>query len=186
MNDPVRFVVKSRAQENSWLPVPGFSFYWNLGAVQSSCNGRSSLAGSSLRRSGLRRSGLAGSSLRRRTVLLCNSGRSALLGLSSNRSAGRSSLGRGCSSGGSRTAASGHANSQSQSNNSNTNILEFHIKNLLAFEKSFAEGCTGEAFPQEDILVRFRKKSSPFLTKILFSEEILHFCYNLSPKVKDF
>ena len=87
----------------------------------------SGLAGSSLRRSSLRRSGLAGSSLRRRTVLLCNSGRSALLGLSSNRSAGRSSLGRGCSSGGSRTAASGHANSQSQSNNSNTNILEFHI-----------------------------------------------------------
>ena len=79
MNDPVRFVVKSRAQENSWLPVPGFSFYWNLGAVRSSCNGRSSFAGSSLRRSGLRRSGLAGSSLRRRTVLLCNSGRSVLV-----------------------------------------------------------------------------------------------------------
>ena len=94
MNDPVRFVVKSRAQENSWLPVPGFSFYWNLGAVRSSCNRRSSFAGSSLRRSGLRRSSLAGCSLRRRTVLLCNSGRSALLGLSSNRSAGRSSLGR--------------------------------------------------------------------------------------------
>ena len=104
MNDPVRFVVKSRAQENSWLPVPGFSFYWNLGAVRSSCNRRSSFAGSSLTGSGLRRSGLAGSSLRR-TVLLCNSGRSVLLGLSSNRSAGRSSLGRGCSSGGSRTAA---------------------------------------------------------------------------------
>ena len=65
MNDPVRFVVKSRAQENSWLPVPGFSFYWNLGAVRSSCNGRSSFAGSSLTGSGLRRSGLAGSSLRR-------------------------------------------------------------------------------------------------------------------------
>ena len=95
MNDPVRFVVKSRAQENSWLPVPGFSFYWNLGAVRSSGNRRSSFAGSSLTGSGLRRSGLAGSSLRRRTVLLCNSGRSALLGLSSNRSAGRSSLGRG-------------------------------------------------------------------------------------------
>ena len=83
--------------------------------------------GSSLRRSGLRRSSLAGCGLRRRTVLLCNSRRSVLLGLSSNRSAGRSSLGRGCSSGGSRTAAGSHANSQSQSDNSNTNILEFHI-----------------------------------------------------------
>ena len=32
----------------------------------------------------------------------------------------------------------------------------------------------------------FSKKIKPFLTKILFTEEILHFCYNLSPKVKDF
>ena len=99
----------------------------NLGGSGGSSLRRSSLGRCSLRGSGLRGSSLAGSSLRRRTVLLCNSGRSVLLGLSSNRSAGRSSLGRGCSSGGSRAAASGHANSQSQSNNSNTNILEFHI-----------------------------------------------------------
>jgi len=65
-------------------------------------------------------------------------------------------------------------------------FLSFISKISLLLKNSFAEGCTGEAFPQEDILVRFRKKSSPFLTKILFSEEILHFCYNLSPKVKDF
>ena len=32
--------------------MPGFSVYWNLGAMRSSCNGRSSFAGSSLRRSG--------------------------------------------------------------------------------------------------------------------------------------
>ena len=127
LNDPVRFVVKKPGTGKlSWLPFARLQLYWNLGAVRSSCNRRSSFAGSSLTGSGLRRSGLAGSSLRR-TVLLCNSGRSVLLGLSSNRSAGRSSLGRGCSSGGSRTAAGGHANSQSQSNNSNANILEFHI-----------------------------------------------------------
>jgi hypothetical protein len=65
-------------------------------------------------------------------------------------------------------------------------FLSFISKISLLLKNSFAEGCTGEAFPQEDILVRFRKKSSPFLTKVLFSEEILHFYYNLSPKVKDF
>ena len=143
------------------------------------------------RRSSLRRCSLAGNlgcglrrcslacSLGGSAVLLSDSGGSGGLGLSRSSLRGRSSSRR-------RAAAGSHADSQNQSSNGNTNILEFHIKNLLAFEKSFAEGCTGEAFPQEDILVRFRKKSSPFLTKILFSEEILHFCYNLSPKVKDF
>ena len=57
--------------------VPGFSFYWNLGAMRSSCNGRSSFAGSSLTGSGLRRSGLAGSSLRRSSNRACSSGRSS-------------------------------------------------------------------------------------------------------------
>ena len=147
-------------------------------------SGRSDLGGSSLRRCGLagnlRRGSLA-CSLGGSAVLLSDSGGGSSLRLSGSRSSlrGRSSSRR-------RAAAGSHADSQNQSSNGNTNILEFHIKNLLAFEKSFAEGCTGEAFPQEDILVRFRKKSSPFLTKILFSEEILHFCYNLSPKVKDF
>lgn len=142
MNDPVRFVVKSRAQENSWLPVPGFSFYWNLGAVRSSCNRRSSFAGSSLRRSGLRRSSLAGCSLRRSRLGLRLAGSG--LGRSSNRR-GHSLRGRRSSGGRSRTAASSHANSQSQSNNSNSNILEFHIYNLLVSQKISPQRalCTG-------------------------------------------
>ena len=48
------------------------------------------------------------------------------------------------------------------------------------------EGRTGKALLRKDILVRFRKKSSPFWAKILFAGEILHFCYNFSIKVKDF
>ena len=150
-------------------------------------SGRSDLRRSDLRRSDLRRSGLRRSSLRRSSLggsrVLLGHGRG---GSSLRLSGSRSSL-RGRSSSRRRAAAGSHADSQDQSSNGNTNILEFHIENLLAFEKnSFAEGCTGETFPQKDILVRFRKKSSPFLTKILFTEEILHFCYNLSPKVKDF
>ena len=35
-----------------------------------------------------------------------------------------------------RAAAGSHADSQDQSSNGNTNILEFHIKNLLTFEKT--------------------------------------------------
>lgn len=58
--------------------------------------------GSSLRRSSLGNSGACGSSLR-------------------GRSSGRSSA-----------TASGHASSQSQSNNSDANILEFHINDLLS------------------------------------------------------
>ena len=79
----------------------------NLGGSGGSSLRRSSLADSSLRgsslgRSSLRGSGLAGSSLR-------------------GRSSGRS-----------RATASGHASSQSQSNNSDANILEFHINDLLS------------------------------------------------------
>ena len=170
--------------------------------ARSGGSGRSDLGGSSLRRSSLagdlrsslRRCSLAGDlgCGLRRCSLACSLGGSAVLlghgrgGSSLRLSGSRSSL-RGRSSSRRRAAAGSHADSQDQSSNGNTNILEFHIENLLAFEKnSFAEGCTGETFPQKDILVRFRKKSSPFLTKILFTEEILHFCYNLSPKVKDF
>ena len=153
-------------------------------------SGRSDLGGSSLRRCGLagdlrcglRRCSLACSlacSLGGSAVLLSDSGGSGSLGLS------RSSL-RGGSSGRRRAAAGSHADSQNQSSNGNTNILEFHIENLLIFENSFAEGRTGETFPRKDILVLFRKKSSPFLAKILFAREILHFCYNFSIKVKDF
>ena len=78
----------------------------------------SSLRGSSLGRCSLRGSGLAGSSLRRSS--LGNSG-----------GACGSSL-RGGSSGRSRATASGHASSQSQSDNSDANILEFHINDLLS------------------------------------------------------
>ena len=85
----------------------------NLGGSGGSSLRRSSLADSSLRgsslgRCSLRGSGLAGSSLR------------------------RSSLRGGGSRSGRSTTASGHASSQSQSNNSDANILEFHINDLLS------------------------------------------------------
>ena len=150
-------------------------------------SGRSDLGGSSLRRCGL--AGNLRSSLRahlrcslRGSRVLLGHGRG---GSSLRLSGSRSSL-RGRSSGRRRAAAGSHADSQNQSSNGNTNILEFHIENLLIFENSFAEGRTGETFPRKDILVLFRKKSSPFLAKILFAREILHFCYNFSIKVKDF
>lgn len=151
-------------------------------------SGRSDLRGSSLRRCSL--AGDLGCSLRR-CSFACSLGGSAVLlsdsggGSSLRLSGSRSSL-RGRSSSRRRAAAGSHADSQDQSSNGNSNILEFHIKNLLIFENSFAEGCTGETFPRKDILVLFRKKSSPFLAKILFTKEILHFCYNFSIKVKDF
>lgn len=95
----------------------------NLGGSGGSSLRRSSLADSSLRgsslgRCSLRGSGLAGSSLRRSS--LGNSG------------ACRSSLRGGGSRSGRSTTASGHASSQSQSNNSDANILEFHINDLLS------------------------------------------------------
>ena len=45
----------------------------------------------------------------------------------------------------SKPAASGHTGSQSQSNNSNSNILEFHIYNLLVSQKISPQRalCTG-------------------------------------------
>ena len=99
-------------------------------------SGRSDLGGSSLRRCslagdlgcGLRRGSLA-CSLGGSAVLLSDSGGSRGLGLS------RSSL-RGGSSGRRRAAAGSHADSQNQSSNGNSNILEFHIENLLTFEKT--------------------------------------------------
>lgn len=151
-------------------------------------SGRSGLGGSSLRRCGL--AGNLRSSLRahlrcslRGSRVLLDHGRG---GSSLRLSGSRSSL-RGRSSSRRRAAAGSHADSQDQSSNGNTNILEFHIENLLAFEKIVSRKAVQvKPFRKKDILVRFRKKSSPFLIKILFTEEILHFCYNLSPKVKDF
>ena len=86
------------------------------------------------------RSDLGGSSLRR-CNLACSLGGSAVLlghgrgGSSLRLSGSRSSL-RGRSSSRRRAAAGSHADSQDQSSNGNTNILEFHIKNLLIFEKT--------------------------------------------------
>lgn len=89
-------------------------------------SGRSDLRRSDLRRSGLRRSSLGGS-----RVLLGHGRGGSSLRLSGSRSSlrGRSSSRR-------RAAAGSHADSQDQSSNGNTNILEFHIENLLTFEKT--------------------------------------------------
>ena len=101
-------------------------------------SGRSDLGGSSLRRCSL--AGDLGCGLRR-CSLACSLGRSAVLlghgrgGSSLRLSGSRSSL-RGRSSSRRRAAAGSHADSQNQSSNGNTNILEFHIKNLLTFEKT--------------------------------------------------
>ncbi|MFR2001533.1 MAG: pentapeptide repeat-containing protein [Faecalibacterium sp.] len=86
----------------------------NLGGSGGSNLRRSSLRGSSLGRCSLR-----GSSLRRSS--LGNSG-----------GACGSSLRGGGSRSGRSTTAGGHASSQSQSNNSDANILEFHINDLLS------------------------------------------------------
>ena len=100
-------------------------------------SGRSGLGGSSLRRCGL--AGNLRSSLRahlrsglRGSRVLLDHGRG---GSSLRLSGSRSSL-RGRSSSRRRAAAGSHADSQDQSSNGNTNILEFHIKNLLIFEKT--------------------------------------------------
>ena len=101
-------------------------------------SGRSDLGGSSLRRCSL--AGDLGCGLRR-CSLACSLGGSAVLlghgrgGSSLRLSGSRSSL-RGRSSSRRRAAAGSHADSQDQSSNGNTNILEFHIKNLLTFEKT--------------------------------------------------
>lgn len=152
---------------------------------------RSNLRGSSLRRCSLRRCSLAGDlgcglrrcslacSLGGSAVLLSDSGGSGGLGLS------RSSL-RGGSSGRRRAAAGSHADSKDQSSNGNSNILEFHMKNLLIFKNSFAGGPYRQGPSAKRYSSPFSKKSSPFWAKILFAGEILHFCYNFSIKVKDF
>lgn len=104
----------------------------------SGSSGRSDLGGSSLRRCSL--AGDLRSSLRR-CGLACSLGGSAVLlghgrgGSSLRLSGSRSSL-RGGSSGRRRAAAGSHADSQNQSSNGNSNILEFHIENLLTFEKT--------------------------------------------------
>ena len=124
----------------------------NLGGSGGSSLRRSSLADSSLRgsslgrcslgRCSLRGSGLAGSSLRRSS--LGNSG-----------GACGSSLRGGGSRSGRSTTAGGHASSQSQSNNSDANILEFHINDLLSLLVNVWQWAFGSTSLRCYILIRF-------------------------------
>lgn len=102
---------------------------------------RSSLADSSLRGSSLGRSGLAGSGLRRSSL-----GNSGACG---------SSLRGGGSRSGRSTTAGGHASSQSQSNNSDANILEFHINDLLSLLVNVWQRAFGNTSLRCYILIRF-------------------------------
>ena len=112
-------------------------------ALKSGGSGGSSLRRSSLGRCSLRGSSLAGSSLRRSS--LGNSGGAC----------GSSLRGGGSSSARSRTTASGHASSQSQSNNSDANILEFHINDLLSLLVNVWQRAFGSASLRCYILIRF-------------------------------
>ena len=133
----------------------------------SGSSGRSDLRGSSLRRSSL--AGDLRSSLRR-CSLACSLGGSAVLlghgrgGSSLRLSGSRSSL-RGGSGGRRRAAAGSHADSQDQSSNGNTNILEFHIENLLIFENSFAGGPYRQDPSAKRYSSPFSKKIKPFFGK---------------------
>ena len=131
----------------------------------SGSSGRSDLGGSSLRRCSLAgdlgcglRSGRLACGLGGSAVLLSDSGGSGGLGL------GRSSL-RGGSGGRRRAAAGSHADSQNQSSNSNSNILEFHMENLLIFENSFAGGPYRQGPSAKRYSSPFSKKIKPFLGK---------------------
>ena len=130
-------------------------------------SGRSDLGGSSLRRCSL--AGDLRSSLRR-CSLACSLGGSAVLlghgrgGSSLRLSGSRSSL-RGGSGGRRRAAAGSHADSQDQSSNGNSNILEFHMKNLLIFKNSFAGGPYRQGPSAKRYSSPFSKKIKPFLGK---------------------
>ena len=130
-------------------------------------SGRSDLGGSSLRRCSL--AGDLRSSLRR-CSLACSLGGSAVLlghgrgGSSLRLSGSRSSL-RGGSSSRRRAAAGSHADSQDQSSNGNSNILEFHIENLLIFENSFAGGPYRQDPSAKRYSSPFSKKIKPFFGK---------------------
>ena len=146
---------------------------WGRGRSLCSCFGgccRAISGGSG--RSGLRGSSLAGdlrSSLRR-SSLACSLGGSAVLlghgrgGSSLRLSGSRSSL-RGGSGGRRRAAAGSHADSQDQSSNGNSNILEFHMENLLIFENSFAGGPYRQDPSAKRYSSPFSKKIKPFFGK---------------------
>ena len=129
-------------------------------------SGRSDLGGSSLRRCGL--AGNLRSSLRahlrcslRGSRVLLGHGRG---GSSLRLSGSRSSL-RGGSGGRRRAAAGSHADSQDQSSNGNSNILEFHMENLLIFENSFAGGPYRQDPSAKRYSSPFSKKIKPFFGK---------------------
>ena len=135
--------------------------------ARSGGSGRSDLGGSSLRRCSLAgdlRSGL------RRCSFACSLGGSAVLlghgrgGSSLRLSGSRSSL-RGGSGGRRRAAAGSHADSQDQSSNGNSNILEFHMENLLIFENSFAGGPYRQDPSAKRYSSPFSKKIKPFFGK---------------------
>lgn len=133
----------------------------------SGSSGRSDLRGSSLRRCSL--AGDLRSSLRR-CSLACGLGGSRVLlghgrgGSSLRLSGSRSSL-RGGSSSRRRAAAGSHADSQDQSSNGNSNILEFHMENLLIFENSFAGGPYRQDPSAKRYSSPFSKKIKPFFGK---------------------
>ena len=108
--------------------------------------------GSSLRRSSLRRSSLRGSSLGRCSLRGSSLRRSSL---GNSGACGSSLRGGGSSSARSRTTASGHASSQSQSNNSDANILEFHINDLLSLLVNVWQRAFGSTSLRCYILIRF-------------------------------
>ncbi len=117
------FCATKKAAAQNDVQRPFAILLCTLCALNLGGSGGSSLRGSSLGRCSLRGSSLRGSSLRGSSFRRCSLG---------NSGACRSSLRGGGSSGRSRATASGHANSQSQSNNSDANILEFHINDLLS------------------------------------------------------
>lgn len=119
-------------------------------ALKSGGSGGSSLRRSSLRGSSLGRCSLRGSNLGRCSLRGSGLRRSSL----GNSGACGSSL-RGRSSGRSRATASGHASSQSQSNNSDANILEFHINDLLSLLVNVWQRAFGSTSLRCYILIRF-------------------------------
>ena len=130
---------KAAAQNNVQRPFT--ILLCTLCALNLGGSGGSSLRRSSLGRCSLRGSSLAGSSL----------GRSSL----GNSGACGSSLRGGGSRSGRSTTAGGHASSQSQSNNSDANILEFHINDLLSLLVNVWQRAFGSTSLRCYILIRF-------------------------------
>ena len=140
---------KAAAQNNVQRPFA--ILLCTLCALNLGGSGGSSLRRSSLGRCSLRGSGLAGSSLRRSSLAGSSLRRSSL----GNSGACGSSLRGGGSRSGRSTTAGGHASSQSQSNNSDANILEFHINDLLSLLVNVWQRAFGSTSLRCYILIRF-------------------------------